>query len=77
MKKEEEEKNQKKIVGKLAVNIVKARGIKNVEIMPFAGVSDPYVELGVNRGSQEKIVTKTVDDNLNPVWDWNGKELNL
>ena len=57
------------IKGKLGVNIVKGKGIKDVEIQPFGGNSDPYVEITVNRGSEAKIITKTVDNNLNPIWD--------
>lgn len=77
LKQEEEMKNEKKVVGKLGVNVLKGKGIKNVDSMPFSGCSDPYVEIGLTRGSKEKLVTKIVDDCLNPIWDMVGKEINV
>lgn len=73
LKKQEEEKNEKAISGKLGVNIIKGKDIKDVETI--GGVSDPYVEVTVNRGSSETIITQTIDNNLNPVWNCTNKEI--
>lgn len=50
--------------GKLAVTIVKANNLKNMEMI---GKSDPYVVLHVR--PLFKVKTKVVDNNLNPVWN--------
>ncbi|KAJ8450159.1 hypothetical protein Cgig2_033353 [Carnegiea gigantea] len=50
--------------GKLTVTVVKANNLKNME---FIGKSDPYVALHIR--PLFKVKTKTVDDNLNPVWN--------
>ncbi|XP_016508700.1 calcium-dependent lipid-binding protein isoform X1 [Nicotiana tabacum] len=50
--------------GKLTVTIVRANGLKNHEMI---GKSDPYVVLYIR--PLFKLKTKTIDNNLNPVWD--------
>lgn len=50
--------------GKLTVTVVKASGLKNMELI---GKSDPYVILHIR--PLFKVKTKVIDNNLNPVWD--------
>ncbi|XP_009776433.1 calcium-dependent lipid-binding protein isoform X1 [Nicotiana sylvestris] len=50
--------------GKLIVTVVKANGLKNHEMI---GKSDPYVVVYIR--PLFKVKTKTIDNNLNPVWD--------
>lgn len=50
--------------GKLAVTVVKATGLKNMEMI---GKSDPYVVVHIRPLFKYK--TKVVDNNLNPTWD--------
>lgn len=53
-----------KIQGKLTVTVVRAQGLKNMEMI---GKSDPYVIAYVRVLFPAK--TKTIENNLNPVWD--------
>ncbi|KAL0302306.1 UNVERIFIED_CONTAM: Synaptotagmin-5 [Sesamum calycinum] len=53
-----------KPVGKLTVTVVKASGLKNMELI---GKSDPYVVLHIR--PLFKVRTKVIDNNLNPVWN--------
>lgn len=50
--------------GKLTVTVVKANNLKNMEMI---GKSDPYVVAHVR--PLFKLKTKTVENNLNPVWN--------
>uniref|UniRef100_K4D0V4 C2 domain-containing protein n=1 Tax=Solanum lycopersicum TaxID=4081 RepID=K4D0V4_SOLLC len=50
--------------GKLTVTIVKVNGLKNHKMI---GKSDPYVVIQIR--SLFKVKTKTIDNNLNHVWD--------
>lgn len=50
--------------GKLIVTVVKANGLKNYEMI---GKSDPYAVVHIR--PLFKVKTKTIDNNLNPVWD--------
>ncbi|KAL5987686.1 hypothetical protein ACLOJK_035436 [Asimina triloba] len=50
--------------GKLFVTVVKATGLKNMEMI---GKSDPYTVVYVR--PLFKVKTKVVDNNLNPVWN--------
>lgn len=50
--------------GSLKVTVVKAIGLKNMEMI---GKSDPYVVLYIR--PLFKVKTKVIDNNLNPVWD--------
>ncbi|KAK3194953.1 hypothetical protein Dsin_026263 [Dipteronia sinensis] len=50
--------------GKLLVTVVKANGLKNMEII---GKSDPYVVVYIQ--PLLKVKTNVVDNNLNPVWN--------
>ncbi|KAJ6825275.1 synaptotagmin-5-like isoform X1 [Iris pallida] len=50
--------------GRLTVTVVKASGLKNLEMI---GKSDPYVVLFIRPMS--KVKTKVIDNNLNPVWN--------
>ncbi|XP_055817343.1 calcium-dependent lipid-binding protein-like [Solanum dulcamara] len=50
--------------GKLIVTVVKANGLKNHEMI---GKSDPYAVVHIR--PLFKVKTKTIDNNLNPVWD--------
>ncbi|XP_038974602.1 synaptotagmin-5-like [Phoenix dactylifera] len=50
--------------GKLTLTVVKANGLKNMEII---GKSDPYVVLSVR--PMFKVKTKVINNNLNPVWN--------
>ncbi|XP_060218696.1 calcium-dependent lipid-binding protein-like [Lycium barbarum] len=50
--------------GKLIVTIVKANALKNQEMI---GKSDPYAVVYIR--PLFKVKTKTIDNNLNPVWD--------
>jgi Ca2+-dependent lipid-binding protein len=50
--------------GSLKVTVVKATGLKNMEMI---GKSDPYVVLSIR--PLFKVKTKVVNNNLNPVWD--------
>ena len=53
-----------KLQGQLTVTIVKAESLKNME---FISKSDPYVEAYVRVLFKSR--TKTIDNNLNPVWN--------
>ncbi|MCE7766826.1 hypothetical protein GQL56_29825, partial [Pseudomonas putida] len=48
----------------LIVTVVKANGLKNHEMI---GKSDPYAVVYIR--PLFKVKTKTIDNNLNPVWD--------
>ncbi|KAK4379327.1 hypothetical protein RND71_001189 [Anisodus tanguticus] len=50
--------------GKLIVTVVKANALKNHEMI---GKSDPYAVVYIR--PLFKVKTKTIDNNLNPVWD--------
>lgn len=50
--------------GKLTLTVVKASGLKNMEMI---GKSDPYVVLSIR--PLIKVKTKVIDNNLNPVWN--------
>lgn len=50
--------------GKLIVTVVKANGLKNHEMI---GKSDPYAVVYIR--PLFKVKTKTIDNNLNPIWD--------
>uniref|UniRef100_A0A7N2R9J6 Uncharacterized protein n=1 Tax=Quercus lobata TaxID=97700 RepID=A0A7N2R9J6_QUELO len=50
--------------GKIALTIVKANDLKNMEMI---GKSDPYVVVHIR--PLFKVKTKVVDNNLNPVWN--------
>lgn len=50
--------------GKVAVTIVKANNLKNMEII---GKSDPYAVVHIK--PLFKVKTNVVDNNLNPVWN--------
>ncbi|KAJ8573242.1 hypothetical protein K7X08_009753 [Anisodus acutangulus] len=50
--------------GKLLVTVVKANALKNHEMI---GKSDPYAVVYIR--PLFKVKTKTIDNNLNPVWD--------
>ncbi|XP_059318156.1 calcium-dependent lipid-binding protein-like [Lycium ferocissimum] len=50
--------------GKLLVTVVRANSLKNSEMV---GKSDPYVVVYIR--PLFKLKTKTIDNNLNPVWD--------
>lgn len=50
--------------GRLSVTIVKANGLKNMEMI---GKSDPYAVVYIR--PLFKVKTKTIDNNLNPVWN--------
>ncbi|PHT39865.1 hypothetical protein CQW23_18719 [Capsicum baccatum] len=50
--------------GKLIVTVVRANGLKNHEMI---GKSDPYAVVHIR--PLFKVKTKTIDNNLNPVWD--------
>lgn len=52
---------------KVKVNIVSAEGLFNVELM---GTSDPYC---VCEAGKEKLKTKTIDNDLSPVWLFEGE----
>lgn len=50
--------------GKVAVTIVKANNLKNMEMI---GKSDPYAVVHIK--PLFKVKTNVVDNNLNPVWN--------
>ncbi|PPR85342.1 hypothetical protein GOBAR_AA35348 [Gossypium barbadense] len=50
--------------GRLTVTVVRANDLKNLEMI---GKSDPYVVVHVR--PRFKVKTKTIDNNLNPVWN--------
>ncbi|KAG0472765.1 hypothetical protein HPP92_014622 [Vanilla planifolia] len=50
--------------GRIAVTVVKANALKNMEII---GKSDPYAVLYIR--PVFKVKTKVINNNLNPVWD--------
>lgn len=50
--------------GKLTVTVVKANSLKNMEMI---GKSDPYVVVHIR--PLFKLKTRTVENNLNPVWN--------
>lgn len=50
--------------GKVAVTIVKANSLKNMEMI---GKSDPYAVVHIK--PLFKVKTNVVDNNLNPVWN--------
>ncbi|OUZ99468.1 C2 calcium-dependent membrane targeting [Macleaya cordata] len=50
--------------GKLTVTVVKANNLKNMEMI---GKSDPYAVVYIR--PLFKVKTKTINNNLNPVWD--------
>ncbi|KAJ6852061.1 synaptotagmin-5-like isoform X1 [Iris pallida] len=50
--------------GRLTVTVVKASGLKNLEMI---GKSDPYVVVSIR--PMFKVKTKVINNNLNPVWN--------
>ena len=50
--------------GKLALTVVKATALKNMEMI---GKSDPYVVVHIRPLFKYK--TKVIDNNLNPIWN--------
>lgn len=50
--------------GRLTVTVIRATNLKNQEMI---GKSDPYVVVYIR--PLFKFKTKTIDNNLNPVWD--------
>lgn len=50
--------------GRLTVTVVRANDLKNLEMI---GKSDPYVVVHIR--PRFKVKTKTIDNNLSPVWN--------
>ena len=53
------------LYGSLTVSVIKATGLKNTDNW-LQGVSDPYTQVYLDDYSIAR--TKTIMDNLNPVW---------
>jgi len=62
----------------LNVTVIRARGLRNADsglsIYGGANLSDPYCVCRV-AGKREQFKTRTIDDNLNPVWNHMGELL--
>lgn len=59
--------------GKLTLTILEARNLPNTENFgATSGVTDPYVVVTID-GSVRR--TRTIMNNLNPVWGANGQQL--
>mmetsp|Transcript_4347 Transcript_4347/g.7434 ORF Transcript_4347/g.7434 Transcript_4347/m.7434 type:complete len:482 (+) Transcript_4347:80-1525(+) len=57
-------------MGVLTVRVLRATNLVNADTGLFGDVSDPYVSLKLkSRPDRRPVRTKTVNDNLNPVWD--------
>ena len=62
-----EEMKPKPIVGKLVINVI---GAKNLKAADIGGKSDPFCTLQLSDADIKVILkTKTIDKNLNPIWD--------
>mmetsp|Transcript_52151 Transcript_52151/g.124255 ORF Transcript_52151/g.124255 Transcript_52151/m.124255 type:complete len:641 (+) Transcript_52151:107-2029(+) len=57
-------------LGVLTVRVLRAQNLINADTGWFGDVSDPYVSLKMkSRPDRRPVRTKTIKDNLNPVWD--------
>lgn len=54
----------------LQVIVVSARGLRNADWGPFNGKSDPYCICEIKNKPLSKTVTQVIDNNLNPVWNY-------
>ena len=62
----EQEKNVKKIRGKLVFNVLEAVDLSSADI---GGKSDPFCQVNLNEGDKKVIKTKIIENNKNPVWN--------
>jgi len=67
--KKAEKENEPSISGKLHVEVIQARNLLNMD--PFNGKSDPYVEVKMNKNIKQIMKTKVIDNEPNPVWNFN------
>lgn len=63
--KEQEEKMKDQVAGKLYFNIIHGKGLASSD----DDISDPYC-VGTLPDGKTKIKTSTVQDNVNPVWNY-------
>ncbi|CAE7466412.1 Cacna1g [Symbiodinium pilosum] len=56
-------------VESIEVHIVKARGLRNADIVPLTGRSDVYCKCVVLGKPDTGVVTKVIHDTTNPVWN--------
>jgi len=57
----------------LKLTIVSARGLRDADWVPGAGKSDPYCTCEIAGKPKEKLHTKVINDNLDPVWEHQGE----
>lgn len=56
----------------LEIAIHSARGLRDADWAPGGGTSDPYCMCEVKGKGRTKIKTKTIDNNVNPKWNFTG-----
>ncbi|CAE8648830.1 unnamed protein product, partial [Polarella glacialis] len=56
----------------LEITIVKARGLRDADWAPFSGKSDPYCTCEVKGKPATKLQTPTINDQLDPEWNFEG-----
>lgn len=52
--------------------IERAQNLRNADSGPFQGMSDPFVTCEVKGKPHTKVQTPVIDDDLNPVWNFEG-----
>ncbi len=58
-----------RVSGKITFWIICATGLKNTALI---GKNDPFCEVFLSSNPQTKLKTKTIDNDLNPKWDFQG-----
>lgn len=59
-----------RILGVLEVKIISGLDLKNED---WGGKSDPFIESYLTKSPKEKLKTPVINDNLNPIWNFEGK----
>ncbi len=55
--------------GKLYIKIIGARKLKK----SWTDVPDPFVEAKLSGGDKNILTTKVINDNINPIWNYEGE----
>lgn len=71
--KEVEEDYEADDLREVSVTFYSARNLRNADLAPGTGVSDPYCICEVPNKPKVSVRTPTVHDNLHPVWNFTGK----
>ncbi|KRX05859.1 C2 domain [Pseudocohnilembus persalinus] len=59
-----------RILGNLEIKIISALDVKNAD---WGGKSDPLIEAYLSHLTKNKIITPAIQNNLNPVWNYEGR----